>query len=67
MAEIEKKKNPKGAGRKRKLTPLQEAACYKSYISGVRPAEIAYKNGISPATLQRIIRIYREKEGEKKE
>lgn len=62
---VDKKKNPKGAGRKRKLTPLQEAACYQSYLHGVSSAEIAFKNGISPSTLQRIIKKY--KEVEKKE
>lgn len=56
----DKIKNERGAGRKRKLTPLEESVCYKNYIAGVPPAEIAYKNEISPATLQRIIKRYRD-------
>lgn len=55
-------RNPKGAGRKRKLTPLEEANCYKDYMSGRRPEEIAFRNGISASTLQRIIKEQREKE-----
>lgn len=56
-------KNPRGAGRKRKLTPLEEANCYLAYKAGVRPEEIAYKNNISASTVQRIIREHKDKEG----
>ncbi len=60
--EDEKTRNPKGAGRKRKLSPEQENHIYKLYQSGVSPEEIAYHNNISSSTLQRIIRRLRKEE-----
>lgn len=60
----QKIRNPRGAGRKRKLTPLEEANIYALYKNGAPPAEIAYKNNISPTTFQRIIRRFKEKEKE---
>lgn len=56
----EKKKNPKGAGRKRKLTPIEELHVLREYESGKPLAEIAYKNGISVSTIRRITLRYKE-------
>lgn len=50
----EKKRNPRGAGRKRKLTPLEELHVLQEYEAGKPLAEIAYKNGISVSTVRRI-------------
>ncbi|HHY76862.1 MAG TPA: hypothetical protein GX500_08885 [Firmicutes bacterium] len=61
---MENKHNPKGAGRKRKLTPLEEVHVYQEYKAGKTHAEIAYKNGISVSTLQRIINRKRMEEEE---
>lgn len=58
----EKTKNPRGAGRKRKMTLEQEQHIYRLYCSGVSPEEIAYHNKISGSTVQRIIRRLRVKE-----
>ena len=57
---MEKKRNPKGAGRKRKLTPLEEANCYQEYLAGKRLEEIAYRNEISLSTVVRIIKRFKE-------
>lgn len=56
-------KNPRGAGRKRKLTPLEEANVYQQYKMGVRPEKLALDNDISASTVQRIVREYKNKEG----
>lgn len=58
----EKKKNPKGAGRKRKLTPIEEMHVYQEYKAGKPLAEIAYKSGISVSTLRRITVRFREEQ-----
>lgn len=60
---MKSKRNPRGAGRKRKLTPLEESHCYEEYKAGKRAEEIAYKNGVSLSTISRIIREGKEREG----
>lgn len=42
-------------GRKRKLTPRKEQQVYNMRKSGISVTEVAYKNGISTKTVQRIV------------
>lgn len=60
---VKTEKNPRGAGRKRKLTPLEEVNVYQKYKMGVRPERIALDNNISASTVQRIIREHKNREG----
>lgn len=49
--------------RPRKLTPIEEQAVYQMKKQGVPTTEIAYKNGISTRTVDRIVK--RIEKGEK--
>lgn len=60
------KRNPRGAGRKRILTRLEELGCYQEYLAGVPLVKIAYKAGISLSTLNRIIKREKREKEEKK-
>jgi len=48
-------KKDSGRGRKRKLTPRKEQQVYNMRKSGISVTEVAFKNGISTKTVQRII------------
>lgn len=57
---MSKERNPKVAGRKPKLTPMEEIVVLKMHEEKNSIAEIAYKNKISPSTVSRIIRRFKE-------
>lgn len=48
-------KNPKGAGRKRKLTPLEELELYKLYKGGEGITNLVIKFCVSSATVVRVV------------
>lgn len=52
---MNKEKNPKGAGRKPKLTQIEKMAVYAEYKNGVRVEELAVKYSIGSSTVRRII------------
>lgn len=52
--------------RPRKLTPLEERGVYEQRKRGVSLTEIAYKNGISVKTVERISKRIEEEEREVK-
>lgn len=53
-------KNPKGAGRKPKLTPIEKIVVLRMYEENKPIAEIAYLNKISPSTVSRIVKKLKE-------
>lgn len=46
-------------GRKRKLTPDEEERVYEQRVKGVSVTEVAYNNGISTKTVQRIVNRFK--------
>ena len=54
-------------GRPRKLTPIEEKSIYHLRKSGVVPAEVAYKFGISTTTVFRIVKKIEKELGENNE
>lgn len=60
-------KNPKRAGRKKKLTPLEITSLVELIKNGDKPKElIAYEYGISMRTLDRYLNASKTKESESK-
>lgn len=51
--------------RPRNLTPMEETVVYQMHKEGRPIAEIAYKFNISPSTVQRIVRRFKQTEKEK--
>ena len=47
--------NDRNAGRKRKLTPLEEQALYIDYKKGTPRMELAWKYSISESSVYRIV------------
>lgn len=50
-------------GRPRKLAPLEELGVYRMHRKNASIAEIAYKYGISPSTVQRTVKRVEKREG----
>lgn len=51
-------------GRRRKLTPIEERLVYDQRIEGKSVTEVAYINGISTKTVQRIVNRIKQLEEE---
>lgn len=51
-------------GRRRKLTPIEERLVYDQRIEGKSVTEVAYINGVSTKTVQRIVNRIKQLEEE---
>lgn len=54
----------RGRGKPRALTPVEEAGVYNMHQQGKPIAEIAYKFGVSPSTVNRIVQRLKKQEKE---